>query len=362
MIDGVASIFSVFYGMARSGMHTEDIGTNLFDGGSPFYSVYETADGKYVTLAPIEPHFYAQLLEQLGIAGDDLPAQYDQSRWPEMKERIARGGAHEDARRVGGAARRDRRVLRARVPLRRGARAPAQRRRATSSSPRPTAVARWRRRPASAARWPNRATRTRTRASTPTRCSASSGSSDRRGGETCGRAGAIGADPHNVYTWPRSDEERSGGFSPVPLIDRPSSGDLVAIHVRSLIFNGELRQGDRVHQDDIARQLGVSRIPVREAIIALDREGWLTITPHRGAFVHGLDEDSLRDHYELLGLVYGLAARRAVSRTTPDGAGATACRGAGTRRGRARRTRCTTPTTCSCARCSRWRARRGSAA
>jgi alpha-methylacyl-CoA racemase len=89
MVDGVASIFSVFYGMARSGMHTEDIGTNLFDGGSPFYSVYETSDGKYVTLAPIEPHFYAQLLEQLGIVGDDLPAQYDSTRWPEMKERIA---------------------------------------------------------------------------------------------------------------------------------------------------------------------------------------------------------------------------------------------------------------------------------
>jgi alpha-methylacyl-CoA racemase len=88
-VDGVASIFSVFYGMARSGMHTDDIGTNLFDGGAPFYSVYETADGKYVTLAPIEPHFYAQLLEQLGIVGDDLPAQYDRAHWPEMKERIA---------------------------------------------------------------------------------------------------------------------------------------------------------------------------------------------------------------------------------------------------------------------------------
>ena len=112
--------------------------------------------------------------------------------------------------------------------------------------------------------------------------------------------------------------EDDDGFSPVPLIDRPSSGDLVAIHVRSLIFNGELRQGDRVHQDEIAKSLGVSRIPVREAIIALDREGWLTITPHRGAFVHGLDEDALRDHYELLGLVYGLAARRAVDRATPE--------------------------------------------
>ena len=143
-----------------------------------------------------------------------------------------------------------------------------------------------------------------------------------------------------------------GGFSPVPLIDRPSSGDLVAIHVRTLIFNGELRQGDRVHQDDIARQLGVSRIPVREAIIALDREGWLTITPHRGAFVHGLDEDSLRDHYELLGLVYGLAARRAVVPRRPP----TAERDSVPRKTRwprrARLTRCTTPTTCSCAPCS----------
>jgi len=89
MVDGVASIFSVFYGMARSGMHTEEIGTNLFDGGSPFYNVYETADGRYVTLAPIEPHFYAQLLEQLGLTGDDLPGQYDQAHWPAMKDRIA---------------------------------------------------------------------------------------------------------------------------------------------------------------------------------------------------------------------------------------------------------------------------------
>jgi alpha-methylacyl-CoA racemase len=89
MVDGVASIFSVFYGMSRSGMHTDDIGTNLFDGGAPFYSVYETADGKYVTLAPIEPHFYAQLLQQLGLAGEELPEQYDRSQWPALKARIA---------------------------------------------------------------------------------------------------------------------------------------------------------------------------------------------------------------------------------------------------------------------------------
>jgi alpha-methylacyl-CoA racemase len=89
MVDGVASIFSVFYGMSRSGMHTDDIGTNMFDGGAPFYAVYETADGKYVSLAPIEPHFYAQLLEHLGLSGDDLPDQYDRSQWPALKARFA---------------------------------------------------------------------------------------------------------------------------------------------------------------------------------------------------------------------------------------------------------------------------------
>ena len=114
-------------------------------------------------------------------------------------------------------------------------------------------------------------------------------------------------------------EPADEAFAPVPVMDRRSSGDLVAVHIRSLIFNGELRQGDRLRQDEIAQRLGVSRIPVREAIIALDREGWVAITPHRGAFVHGLDEDALHDHYEVQGLVYGLAARRATERATDEG-------------------------------------------
>lgn len=102
-------------------------------------------------------------------------------------------------------------------------------------------------------------------------------------------------------------------------IDRRSSRELVAIHIRSMIFNGRLRHGDRVRQDELAEELGVSRIPVREAIIALAGEGWLTVTPHRGAYVHGLDPDTVRDHYELVGLVYGMAARRATKRATKDG-------------------------------------------
>ncbi len=99
---------------------------------------------------------------------------------------------------------------------------------------------------------------------------------------------------------------------------RRSSGELVAEHIRRLIFEGSLRQGDHLRQDEIAAELGVSRIPVREAVIALDREGWLMIEPHRGAFVHGLDEDAVHDHYDVFGLIFGLTAQRATERASDD--------------------------------------------
>lgn len=100
---------------------------------------------------------------------------------------------------------------------------------------------------------------------------------------------------------------------------RRSSGDLVAAHLRRMVFTGEYRPGDRVRQDEIAAELGVSRIPVREAIIALDREGWVTVEPHRGAFVRGIDADYVRDHYELYGLVFGLMAARVAERADAEG-------------------------------------------
>ncbi|WP_261567317.1 GntR family transcriptional regulator [Frankia gtarii] len=102
-------------------------------------------------------------------------------------------------------------------------------------------------------------------------------------------------------------------------MDRRSSGSQVAAYIRGMIFSGALRQGDHVRQDEIAETLGMSRIPVREAIITLDHEGWVTNEPHRGAFVHGLDENSVRDHYALLGMLYGLAALRATERGDDEG-------------------------------------------
>jgi len=96
---------------------------------------------------------------------------------------------------------------------------------------------------------------------------------------------------------------------------RVSIGDQAALYIRRLIFDGALRPGTRVPQDEIAQALGVSRIPVREALIGLEREGWVTIELHRGAFVNALDAQSVRDHYGLYGLVYGFAARRALARS-----------------------------------------------
>jgi alpha-methylacyl-CoA racemase len=86
MADGVASLLASFYGMSRSGMHTEDIGTNFFDGGSPVYNVYETSDGRYVSVAPIEPQFYAVLLDKLGLDPTAIPDRDDQSQWEALIE------------------------------------------------------------------------------------------------------------------------------------------------------------------------------------------------------------------------------------------------------------------------------------
>ena len=91
-------------------------------------------------------------------------------------------------------------------------------------------------------------------------------------------------------------------------------------HIKRLIISRTLQAGDRVPQDEVAEALGVSRIPVREALIALGHEGWVTLETHRGAFVNEISEAAVRDHYELLGLLHGLAARRALASAGDVGA------------------------------------------
>lgn len=89
MTDGVIALAATYYSMHRMGMHGDRIGTNLFDGGAPFYGIYETADGGYVSVAPMEDAFWKLLLDRIGIDAETVPDQYDQSRWPETRERLA---------------------------------------------------------------------------------------------------------------------------------------------------------------------------------------------------------------------------------------------------------------------------------
>ncbi len=104
--------------------------------------------------------------------------------------------------------------------------------------------------------------------------------------------------------------------SAAALVDgRRSSGNEAEEYIRRLIFDGHLRPGARVPQDDIAAELSVSRIPVREGLIALERDGWVTIELNRGAYVNALDADAVRDTYELFGMLYGFATRRAIARS-----------------------------------------------
>jgi alpha-methylacyl-CoA racemase len=89
MVDGVASLMGLFHGLQAAGSWSDARGTNLLDGGAPFYATYETADGKWVSIAAIEPKFYAELARRIGLDERFVAAQNDRSQWPAMREAIA---------------------------------------------------------------------------------------------------------------------------------------------------------------------------------------------------------------------------------------------------------------------------------
>jgi alpha-methylacyl-CoA racemase len=89
MVDGAAALMTIFHGAMQAGWWKPERGTNMLDTGAHFYDVYETRDGKYVSIGSIEPQFYAELLEKTGLAGETLPAQMDRSGWEVLKRRLA---------------------------------------------------------------------------------------------------------------------------------------------------------------------------------------------------------------------------------------------------------------------------------
>ena len=141
IVDGTAHLSAMFAGMLASGFARERRGANLLDGGAPFYDVYETADGRHMSVGPLEPQFYAVLVDLLDLP--DAPDRDDLAQWPALREAFGATvqGAHPG--RVDRALRRHRRLRRPGAAADRGGRAPAPRG--------PRHVRRARRRPAARA-------------------------------------------------------------------------------------------------------------------------------------------------------------------------------------------------------------------
>ncbi|MFF1737624.1 CaiB/BaiF CoA transferase family protein [Streptomyces sp. NPDC058247] len=89
MVDGSASLMTLVYGLRAAGYWNDERGTNRLDSGAPWYDVYETKDGRWLSVGSTEARFWRNTLRVLGLREDDMPDQHDRSRWPEMREKLA---------------------------------------------------------------------------------------------------------------------------------------------------------------------------------------------------------------------------------------------------------------------------------
>jgi alpha-methylacyl-CoA racemase len=96
MVDGSSVLIQMMWQMRASGMWTDVRGTNMLDGGAPYYDTYECADGRYVAVGAIEPQFYAAMLAGLGLDAANLPGQNDVARWPELRAALTEKFAGRD--------------------------------------------------------------------------------------------------------------------------------------------------------------------------------------------------------------------------------------------------------------------------
>jgi len=88
MVDGAASLMTMFYGLHAGGFWQDQRGSNILDGAAPFYRAYRTGDEQYVIVCAIERRFFKVLIELLGIDDIDLNEQHDKRKWPQQIERF----------------------------------------------------------------------------------------------------------------------------------------------------------------------------------------------------------------------------------------------------------------------------------
>ncbi|MGQ0573786.1 MAG: CaiB/BaiF CoA transferase family protein [Pseudonocardia sp.] len=89
MVDGASLLAQMVWGLLAHGHWRDERDVNLLDGHAPFYDTYTCACGGHVAVGALEPQFYAAMLAGLGVDAAELPAQYDQAGWPELRKRFA---------------------------------------------------------------------------------------------------------------------------------------------------------------------------------------------------------------------------------------------------------------------------------
>ena len=88
MVDGVAHLMTMMYGLSQQGKWTDKRQDNLLDGGAHFYGAFECADGKWIAIGSIEPQFYRLLLDTLGIDPDAEGVSQSKEDWQRMREQL----------------------------------------------------------------------------------------------------------------------------------------------------------------------------------------------------------------------------------------------------------------------------------
>jgi DNA-binding GntR family transcriptional regulator len=114
-----------------------------------------------------------------------------------------------------------------------------------------------------------------------------------------------------VTTTKEGNARRSG-------LNRKKTSSAVVDYLLDELFAGRLKSGDRIDIDEVGRALDVSRIPVREAILILERDGIVSTRYHRGVYVEPFDAESILDDFEIFGVLSGIAVRRLAERPDPD--------------------------------------------
>jgi DNA-binding GntR family transcriptional regulator len=101
-------------------------------------------------------------------------------------------------------------------------------------------------------------------------------------------------------------------------LNRKKTSSAVVDYLLEELFAGRIKSGDRIDIDEVGRALDVSRIPVREALLILERDGIVSTRYHRGVYVEPFDAESILDDFEIFGVLSGIAVRRLAERPDPD--------------------------------------------